>query len=104
MFICILTVNERKQVFMKPFVIVLLVLFAVLQYRLWFANDGLLQVARLKHQISEQQKINEDLHQKNALLMSEVSSLKKGGGAIENRARNELGMVKKGEVFYQVLK
>lgn len=89
---------------MKSLVIALIVLFLLLQYRLWFAGDGIVQVIRLKHQIAVQQAQNEELAQKNSALAAEVISLKKGTGAIENRARSELGMIKKGEVFYQVVK
>lgn len=89
---------------MKSLVIALIVLFLLLQYRLWFANDGIVQVIRLKHQIAIQKEQNEVLVKNNALLAAEVVSLKKGGGAIENRARSELGMIKKGEVFYQIVK
>jgi cell division protein FtsB len=89
---------------MKPFVVVLLALFVLLQYRLWFASDGIVKVIRMKHQIAVQQETNDFLLKKNAALLSEINSLKKGGGAIESRARKDLGMVKKGETFYQILK
>lgn len=88
---------------MKPFVIVLLALFAVLQYRLWFGNDGILQSIKMHHQVTLESEKVDTLQKKNDALLSEINSLKKGGEAIENHARNDLGMIKKGEVFYQVL-
>lgn len=89
---------------MKIIVIILSIILAILQYRFWFADDGLLKVFHLKHVIGETQAKNDNLAKHNIYLASEITVLKKGGAAIENRARNELGMVKKGEIFYQVVR
>jgi len=37
------------------------------------------------------------------LLDAEVRDLKQGTAAIEERARSELGMIKRDEVFYQIV-
>ena len=89
---------------MKALLIILAIVIAALQYRLWFADDGIIHAFHLQSDIHDQQAKNEDITKHNASLIEEIKSLKKGGGAIENRARNDLGMVKKGEVFYQVVK
>jgi cell division protein FtsB len=89
---------------MKTILIILSIILAILQYRLWFANDGLLKAFHLKHVISEAQAKNDSFAKHNVYLASEISALKKGGDAIENRARSDLGMVKKGEIFYQVVR
>ncbi|MBU0744654.1 MAG: septum formation initiator family protein [Gammaproteobacteria bacterium] len=89
---------------MKPLLIVLVAAVLILQYRLWFADDGLVRVFRLKTEIQAQEEKNEEIEKHNLSLIDEIDSLKKGGGAIESRARRDLGMVKKGEVFYQVVK
>ena len=57
----------------------------------------------LNQQISQQQEKNEQLKARNASLDEEVRDLKQGYGAIEERARSELGMVKQDEVFIQIL-
>lgn len=57
----------------------------------------------LNQQISQQKEQNEQLKARNASLDEEVRDLKQGYGAIEERARSELGMVKQDEVFIQVL-
>jgi cell division protein FtsB len=89
---------------MKIILVTLLLVFAILQYRLWFADDGLLNVFHLKRSITGLQAKNDEINKHNAYAAKEISALKKGGDAIENRARGDLGMVKKGEVFYQVVR
>lgn len=81
----------------------LLCLLLVLQYRLWFAEGGLVEVHRLKEQVAEQRARNERLRERNRALAAEVRDLKQGLDAVEARARSELGMVREGETFYQVV-
>ena len=88
---------------MKPIIIALVVLILLLQYELWFSQGGLITMWRLKHNIIQQKVINKQLKQRNAALIADINDLKHGNQAIEERARNELGMVKKGEVFYQIV-
>lgn len=88
---------------MKILIPVLAVLFLLLQYELWFAKGGLVTAWRLKHSITQQKKNNQKLQARNAVLIADLKNLKQGNQAVEERARNELGMIKKGEVFYQVV-
>lgn len=80
-----------------------MLLIASLQYPLWLGKGSWLKVWNLNQQISEQKDKNEQLKARNASLDEEVRDLKQGYGAIEERARSELGMVKQDEVFIQVL-
>jgi cell division protein FtsB len=89
---------------MKIVLIILVGIFLILQYQLWFAKNGVVQAWRVEKQVKSLEQKNDELHQRNTDLASEIDSLKKGGAAIETRARSDLGMVKKGEVFYQVVK
>lgn len=82
--------------------IVLILLLAGLQYRLWIGEGSLAQVSRLQQQIAEQQGENERLLERNRILEAEVMELKKGMETVEERARHELGMVKEGETLYQI--
>ncbi|TCL33095.1 cell division protein FtsB [Azotobacter chroococcum] len=84
--------------------VVLGLLLGGLQYRLWVGDGSLAQVTDLKRQISEQQRENERLHERNRILEAEVRELKKGMETVEERARHELGMVKEGETLYQLTK
>lgn len=88
---------------MKVLVAVLLMLFALLQYRLWLSDGGLLKVWQLHQAVTRQQEENQRLLERNRALEAEVRDLKEGLAAIEERARSELGMIREGETFYQVV-
>lgn len=81
----------------------LIALLVVLQYPLWFGTGGLFAVWELKREIAAQREENARLRERNQALTAEVVDLKQGLAAIEERARVELGMIKKGETFYQVI-
>jgi len=81
----------------------LLVLLLLLQYPLWFGSGGILAVWMLNREIDAQRAENARLAERNRILATEVVDLKQGLEAIEERARAELGMIKKGETFYQVI-
>ena len=86
----------------EPYVLllVLLVMLAGLQYRLWVGDGGVAQSAQLQQQIAEQKEENERLFERNRLMDAEVMELKQGMETVEERARYELGMVKEGETLY----
>ncbi len=87
----------------KLVLVVLLTLFVALQYRLWFGEGGLEERARLRARIEEQRETNRVLLERNRRLEVEVFELQQGLETIEERARTDLGMVKEGETYYQLL-
>ena len=76
----------------------------LLQYEFWFSDGGMKTVWQMKRSIAVQAKMNDQLDKRNQVLIAEINDLQSGNAAIEARARNDLGMVKKGEVFYRVVK
>ena len=88
---------------MKALIAILIVLLLILQYKLWFGDGNMREVWQLQSAIEEQKKENDSLRERNAALEAEVQDLKQGLEAIEERARSELGMIKKGETFYQII-
>ena len=78
-------------------------LLLLIQYPLWLGKGGWLRVWDLDQQVTAAKKKNAELGARNAKLNSEVRDLKEGTGAIEERARYELGMIKDNEIFIQVL-
>ncbi len=83
--------------------LVLLVLLVALQVQLWTGHGGMRDLWRLKGSVAEQKKANEALRKRNEILSAEVEDLKHGSEAIEERARSELGLIKPGETFIQVV-
>ena len=88
---------------MKALAAALAALIVVLQYPLWFGKGGWLRVRELDRQVAAQQALNAGLRARNDALDAEVRDLKEGMDAIEERARLELGMIRKDEVFFQVV-
>ena len=82
---------------------ILLFLLLILQYTLWFGNGGLLRVWQISSLVRAQQVENARLLERNQALEAEVMDLKEGIAAIEERARSDLGMIKQGETFFQVI-
>lgn len=88
---------------MKALVIVLTGLFLFLQYKLWFEQGGISEVWHLRQAIAKQTAENEIFVQENTVLANEVRDLKNGTAAVEAHARNDLGMTKPGEAYYQIV-
>ena len=81
-------------------IVVLVIAFAVLQWRLWLSDHGWSEVSRLRGAVEAQQEENEILAERNARLQAEVTDLKSGADAVEEQARADLGMIREGEDFY----
>ena len=88
---------------MRVLLLLLAGLLALLQYRFWLGSGGQHEVEALRGQVQRQQAENQRLQERNAALAAEVEDLKSGEAAVEERARSELGMIKRGEVFFQLL-
>lgn len=88
---------------MKLVAAILLGLFLLLQFSLWVGDGSLAEVWRMSQAIKAQGKENAAFKQRNLTLDAEVRDLKHGLEAIEERARSELGMIHKDEIFYQII-
>ena len=88
---------------MKILIGVLTVLLLILQYKLWVADGGYHEVRRQQREIAALKAENEELQARNRALHAEVQDLKGGLTVIEDLARGELGMVKQGETFFQII-
>ena len=87
---------------MRWILALLIVAFVGLQYRLWIGDGSWEQIVELEREIEVQREINERLENRNAILESEIRDLKNGLESVENRARTELGLIKKGETFFLI--
>ncbi len=88
---------------MRILVAILFLLLVFLQYRLWVGEGSLAEVNNLENEITRQEAALVDLKKRNRALQAEVEDLRSGSAALEERARSELGMIKEGEIFYQVI-
>lgn len=88
---------------MRLITLSLAALLILIQFPLWLGKGGWLRVWDLDNQVAAAQKKNDELKARNSKLNSEVRDLKDGTGAVEERARYELGMIKDGELFIQIL-
>lgn len=88
---------------MRIVILVLFVILIMLQFKLWLGEGGVREVARLEQRVATQQLKNDELLQRNERLQAEVEDLRDRLDAVEERARNELGLIKPAEEFYQVV-
>ncbi len=87
---------------MNRLFLVLVIILGLLQYRLWFGKNSLSDSIAMGQQVYALEQGNVELELRNQALINEIQDLKDGLDAIEEKARNELGLVKEGETFYRV--
>ena len=88
---------------MKALTAVLVSLLALVQFRLWVGDESLAEVWRLRQAIESQTSENVLLKSRNQRLEAEVRDLKSGLEAVEERARFELGMIRRDEIYFQIV-
>jgi cell division protein FtsB len=88
---------------MRLLIVALIITFLVLQYRLWFGDGSLSEVVQLSAELEIQKQKLKQLEERNRKLEAQVLDLQNGFDAYEEKARNDLGMIKKGETFYQIV-
>ncbi len=88
---------------MRGLLLTLLLLLGGIQYRLWFADGSFAEQHRLELQVEEATQLNAELQARNAVLEREVLELQTGNKGVEQRAREQLGLVREGETFYQIV-
>ena len=87
----------------RSLIALLVTIFVYLQFKLWVGDGSYSEVHRLKDAIGQQQLENQKAIERNLALGGEVKDLKQGLTAVEERARSELGMIKEGETFFQIV-
>ena len=88
---------------MKILLAVLIVMLIGLQYKLWFGDGSLSEVVQLSRELEIQQQKLSELEKRNKILEAQVLDLQNGLDAFEEKARNDLGMIKQGETFIQLI-
>lgn len=88
---------------MRILIALLLLVLAALQYRLWLGQLSVTDYLRQQEEIATQQASNQELIKRNRMLLADVDDLRQGQEAIEERARNELGLIAEDEVFFRIV-
>ncbi len=88
---------------MRLLTLTLLITLALLQATLWYGKNGVFDYFEIRDYVAAQQEANLELQRRNEQMYTEIADLNRGVDAIEERARNELGMIKKGETFFRVI-
>jgi cell division protein FtsB len=88
---------------MRLLAFTLAALTVLIQYPLWFGKGGWLRVAELEREVQAQRDRNTELTARNAVRDAEVRDLKQGLDVVEELARFQLGMVRKDEIFFQIV-
>jgi len=88
---------------MKLLAAALITMIALIQYPLWYGKGSWQQVRVTEQRITQIQEENLKLQGRNMVFHAEINDLKQGTDAIEERARNDIGMIKKNEIFFQIV-
>ncbi|WP_298942980.1 cell division protein FtsB [uncultured Psychromonas sp.] len=88
---------------MRLLLAIFIFIFSLLQYHLWFGKNGLQDNREYSKEVELATAGNAELTTRNQMMFSEIDNLKTGTEAIEERARNELGLVKEGETFFRIV-
>ena len=88
---------------MKILIAVLILMLIGLQYKLWFGDGSLSEVVQLTRELEIQRQRLSELEERNKILEAQVLDLQNGLDAFEEKARNDLGMIKQGETFIQLI-
>ncbi len=88
---------------MKWVTVVLLAALVGLQYNLWVDKGGWRDMWSLEKQLAAQQLGNQQLQERNQSLEAEIVDLQEGEEAIAEIARDDLGYIKTGEVYYRMV-
>ena len=88
---------------MKILLSIIILLVVLLQHRLWSGDGGIEEIKAFQQRLDDLQQQVEEKRERNEALYAEVEDLRKGQESVEERARDELGMIREGETFFQVL-
>jgi len=88
---------------LKILLSIIILLISLLQYRLWYGDGGIKEVQAYQQRLDDLKEQVEEKRERNEALYAEVEDLRKGQESLEERARDELGMIREGETFFQVL-
>ena len=88
---------------MKYLMALVVVLTLLLQYQLLHSEGSIEKINRYQGKIDQLKLEVKQKQQRNDAIYADVIDLRKGQEALEERARYDLGMIKEGETFFQII-
>lgn len=88
---------------MRLLVLTLFSILSLLLFSLVAGKNGVMDYTQIQKEVTVQSQNNALLRERNQALKNEIKDLRQGYDAIEERSRNELGMIKKNETFYRII-
>ena len=85
------------------FILVLMAGIVMLQYDFWNSHTGYLNANHLKEKVDKMALENKHFQARNNQWYAEILSLRQDDFLLEGMARENLGYIKQGEVFYQII-
>jgi cell division protein FtsB len=89
---------------MNKIIFVLSIFIIFLSYKFFFSDTSYSSYKDLKNQVLVLEEKNTKFNERIEILKAEIKNLQEGLGVVEEKARNELGLMKEKETFYQILK
>ena len=86
---------------MRLTIVILILALVGLQYKLWYGDSSLIQWENIEQKLKLQNEKNAKLIERNRIIAADIALLKSNENSLEEQARFELGMIKKGESYYQ---
>ena len=87
---------------MKFITLLFVLLLLIMQINIWLTKDGYSRIVEIKELMQNQRQENDEMASRNSQLKEEIKDLKDGYAAIEEKAREDIGMIKEGEEFYLI--
>jgi len=88
----------------KLVLVVFVVMLILLQYALWGGKQNVIDLYRLNRQVVDVRNENHEFQSRNDQLHEDVIDIKSRLSAIESLARFDLGLIKPGETYYQIVR
>ena len=91
-----------REISVKYLIFALAIMLAMLQYKIWFAEGNLFALNDFNKKIKQQRHENLLYEKKNNELENQIKNMKYNESIIEEKAREELGLIKNGEQYYHI--
>ncbi|MEF8792188.1 septum formation initiator family protein [Thiohalorhabdus sp.] len=89
---------------MRVALVIMVLILGILQFQLWLGERGITGVWQRQERLQELEATADRFERRNRRLRAEVKDLRQEGEAIVERAREDLGMIRKDEIFIRMVR